>query len=113
MAALYVASQLTHPPPPNPPIGFGNSYRVTSAPSSSLGSDGDTAINTVTGDYYTKFNGAWTLSMSSGVGGGGGLSGDGDPTATYPAGPPSGLEGTSYVNRLTGQIFWWYSSQWN
>ena len=113
MATLYVADQLSHPPQPNPPMGYGKIHRVTSAPASDLGSDGDAAINTTTGDFYEKFNGAWTLSMTGGVGGGGALACDGAPTVTYPAGPPSGTEGTPYVNRLTGQIFWWYSSQWN
>jgi hypothetical protein len=59
--SLYVADQLSHPPPPNPPIGYGKIHRVTSAPSSDLGSDGDEAVNMTTGDIYRKASGTWSL----------------------------------------------------
>lgn len=86
---LYVADQLQHPPPPNPPLGDGEIHPVTSAPDDAFGSDGDLALDTTTGDLYAKANGTWTL---SGGGGGGATEvyfGSGDPngaqTATRPA----------------------------
>lgn len=61
MAALYVADQLSHPSPPVPPIGYGKIHRVTSAPASDLGNDGDAAIDMNTGAVYEKHNGAWAM----------------------------------------------------
>lgn len=54
-------------------------------------------------------------SISTGGIGGGGLAGAGAPTITYPSGPPGGHAGTSYVDTLTGDIYWWYGTpaQWN
>lgn len=51
--------------------------------------------------------------ISGGAAGGGGLAGAGAPTVTYPSGPPGAHEGTSYVDTLTGQIYWWYNATWN
>lgn len=45
--------------------------------------------------------------------GGGGFVDAGTPQALYPAGPPGGIEGTPYINTLTGDIYWWYNGQWN
>ncbi len=78
MATLYVADQLHHPPPPDPPIGDGNILRVTSAPDDSLGSDGDMAVDINTGDVYKKANGTWTL-QAGGGGGDNNQSGSGSP----------------------------------
>lgn len=66
---LYVADQLHHPPPPNPPLGDGEIHPVTSAPADSFGSDGDLALNTATGDLYAKAGGTWAL-QAGGAGGG-------------------------------------------
>lgn len=63
---LYVASQLSHPPPPDPPIGYGKIHRVTSAPGDDLGSDGDAAINMDTGAVHEKHDGAWALVSAGG-----------------------------------------------
>lgn len=85
MATLYVADKLSHPPPPNPPIGFGNIYRVTSAPSNELGSDGDEAHDTITGDDWQKVNGVWVLAVPGGTGGSGTYSGNGSPEGVITA----------------------------
>lgn len=39
----------------------GEIHYVTSAPSSGLGDDGDTAINTTTMDFYRKASGTWSV----------------------------------------------------
>jgi hypothetical protein len=79
MATLYVADQLHHPPPPNPPLGDGEIHPVTSAPAASFGNDGDLALNTTTGDLYVKANGTWALQAGGGGGGDNNQSGSGSP----------------------------------
>lgn len=46
------------------------------------------------------------------AGGASGLSGNGPPTITYPAGPPNGKAGTSYMDLLTYAIYWWSGTAW-
>ena len=66
----YHASRLSHPSQPNPPLDWGDIWRVTSAPSSDLGRDGDFAAHITTGDVYLRSNGAWALYTGGGGGGG-------------------------------------------
>lgn len=44
------------------------------------------------------------------VGGSGELTGEGPAETVYPNGA---LEGSHYIDLLTGTIQWYYSSQWN
>jgi len=71
--APYVADRLSHPQPPNPPIGYGKIHRVTSAPATAFGDNGDLAINTISGAIYEKFGDSWTEFTGGGGGGGGTL----------------------------------------
>jgi len=64
----YHASRLSHPTQPNPPLDWGDIWRVLDIPSDDIGRDGDFAVNLGTGDVYTRVFGAW--SVFSGGGGG-------------------------------------------
>lgn len=66
----YHPSRLSHPPQPNPPLDWGDIWRVTEVPTSDLGRDGDFAGNIITGDVYFRSNGAWMLYTGGGGGGG-------------------------------------------
>lgn len=61
MAVLYTADRLSHPSQPDPPLDWGDTWRVTSAPTSTLGRDGDLAVNINTRAFYIRGNGIWAL----------------------------------------------------
>jgi hypothetical protein len=53
-------------------------------------------------------------------GGAGGIAGNGPPQIVYVNGPPNLdplhpelVDGTPYVDKLTGDIYWWYLGQGN
>lgn len=91
MASLYVPT-LSHPPQPNPPLDWGDIWRVTSAPASTVGRNGDLAVNINTGDIYEKYSDTWTLFT-----GGGGGSGTAYLTGV---GSPVGAETATFVGEL-------------
>lgn len=66
----YKADKLSHPPIPDPPMGYGKIHRLNTAPMTSTGSNGDLAIILSTGTIYERYNDAWSLLTTGGGGSG-------------------------------------------
>ena len=75
----------------------------TENPSETQGKDGDTFVNTVTGDVFVKENGTWksagNIKGPKGADGKDILNGKTDPT------PDTGKDGDTFVNTATGDVF--------
>ena len=75
----------------------------TATPDETQGKDGDTFINTATGDVFVKENGTWKAAGNirgpKGADGKDILNGKTDPT------PDTGKDGDTFVNTATGDVF--------
>ena len=75
----------------------------TATPSETQGKDGDTFVNTATGDVFVKENGTWkpagNIKGPKGADGKDILNGKTDPT------PDTGKDGDTFVNTATGDVF--------
>ena len=100
----------------------------TAAPDNSHGQDGDTFLNSTTGDVYTKTNGTWQLSGNikgpkgdkgdtgaagkDGATGAKGADGKSFHTGVTIPDPNLGNNGDSYLNITTGDIYNKTGGQW-
>ena len=75
----------------------------TATPDETQGKDGDTFVNTATGDVFVKENGTWkpagNIKGPKGADGKDILNGKTDPT------PDTGKDGDTFVNTATGDVF--------
>ena len=84
------------------PASMGGGSSGSGAPSNSDGQDGDTYVNTLDGQIWTKTSGVWAIHPGTpGPAGGSGTYG----TFSNPNGNVTADRGTSYYNTSTGAVW--------
>ncbi|MFY0483962.1 beta strand repeat-containing protein, partial [Flavobacterium sp. PLA-1-15] len=116
---INLAQGAQGPAGPQGPSGANGTSLTSSTGAPTGGSNGDTHVNTLTGDVYTNINGVWTVTGNikgaDGAQGAPGVNGTNGTSLTSGGTNPvdgTGTNGDTYINTLTGETFIYNGTTW-